>query len=81
MSEEQLKLEPGKKITIPLWDILSTSVSQISCLAFAGRNVTYNQELVVEMTNFTRNIQKIGHDVDEFTGLDCKFDYKTIFVR
>ncbi|KAI7857344.1 cytochrome P450 [Circinella umbellata] len=58
--EEQLKLEKGEKITMPLWDILSTSISQISCLAFAGRNIAYNQELVVEMANFTRKLQKIG---------------------
>ncbi|KAI8148210.1 cytochrome P450 [Fennellomyces sp. T-0311] len=55
-----LNLNPGEKKIVPVWDILSLTVSQISCLCFAGNNVGANQDLVRAMASFTQNVIRTG---------------------
>ena len=56
----KLNIQPGEKMTLPAWETLAVTVSQISCLCFCGSKIGNNQEFVITMANFTKNVIRIG---------------------
>ncbi|KAI7857345.1 cytochrome P450 [Circinella umbellata] len=56
----KLNIQPGEKKTLPAWETLALTVSQISCLCFCGSKIGCNQEFVLAMANFTKNVIRIG---------------------
>ncbi|CAO3598991.1 unnamed protein product [Absidia cylindrospora] len=58
--DKELNLGPGETRLVAVWPILTRIIARISCLCFAGRQVTNVPHFVDAMAHFTRKIITAG---------------------